>query len=83
MALEIIIFLVIGGIVGWLFALFVKGESFGLIADIAIGVLGGLIFGWIVSELGIGGGILASIIAGAAGAIILICVMRVVKLQTV
>lgn len=81
LGLEIVIFLVIGGIVGWLASLFVKGESFGVVADIAIGVLGGLIGGWLVTALGIGGGILAAIIAGAAGAIDLICIMRVVKLQ--
>lgn len=83
MSLEFLIILVFGAVTGCLAALYVKGESFGLWADVAIGLLGGLIGGWIVAALGIGGGIVAAIITGIAGAIILICIFRVVKLQTV
>ena len=58
-----------------------QGESYGLLSDIAIGVLGGLIGGWAFGELGITGGLLASIIAAVAGAII-ICILRVAKIAT-
>jgi uncharacterized membrane protein YeaQ/YmgE (transglycosylase-associated protein family) len=78
----LILYLVLGAIVGWLAALFVKGESFGLVPDIAIGTLGGLIGTWFFGEIDVGGGFLAEIVAAIAGAIILICIMRVVKLQT-
>jgi uncharacterized membrane protein YeaQ/YmgE (transglycosylase-associated protein family) len=80
-SMVLIVFLLVGGIVGWLAALFLKGESFGLVSDIAIGVLGGLIGGWGFGELGITGGLLASIITAGAGAIDLICILRVAKLQ--
>ena len=46
----LIIFLVIGGVAGWLAGVIVKGGGFGLIGDIVVGVIGSLIGGWLFSR---------------------------------
>jgi uncharacterized membrane protein YeaQ/YmgE (transglycosylase-associated protein family) len=60
----LIIFLVIGGVAGWLAGVIVKGGGFGLIGDIVVGVIGSLIGGWLLGLLDIAaGGLIGSIIA--------------------
>ena len=77
---DLIIFLVIGGVAGWLAGLIVKGGGFGLIGDIVVGVIGSLIGGWLFGLLGIAaGGLIGSIIAAVVGAISLIVIVRLVK----
>jgi uncharacterized membrane protein YeaQ/YmgE (transglycosylase-associated protein family) len=72
--------LIVGGIVGWLATQFVKGESYGLFADIAIGVIGGVIGGWVFAQVGItGGGLISSIMTAIIGAVVLIAALRAFK----
>jgi len=78
--MVLIVFLIVGGIVGWLAWQYVKGESFGAIGDIATGVIGGLIGGWVFGAIGItSGGLIGAIITAIIGAIILIAGLRAFK----
>src|SRR6187455_725328 len=72
--------LVVGLITGWLAGQVVKGTGFGLVADIAIGIVGALIGGWLLPRLGIhlGSGIVPAIIGATIGAIILLLILRLV-----
>ena len=82
MGLEsLIIFLIIGGIAGWLASMIVKGAGFGLVGDIIVGIIGAFIAGAILPRLGIliGGGIIGSIINATIGAVILLLVIKVIK----
>ena len=74
MAIEdIIIWLVIGGVAGWLAGLLVKGYGFGLVGNIVVGIVGAVIAGWLLPYIGfvLVGGILASILNAVIGAVIL------------
>ena len=72
--------LVVGGIVGWLAAQFVKGERYGVFANIAIGVIGGVIGGWVFGAIGItAGGWIGLIITAIVGAVISIAVFWAIK----
>ena len=55
-----------------------SGAGFGLIADIAIGVVGALIGSWLLPHLGIhlGSGIVPAIIGATIGAIVLLLILR-------
>jgi uncharacterized membrane protein YeaQ/YmgE (transglycosylase-associated protein family) len=79
--MDIIVWLIVGGIAGWLAGMVVKGGGYGLIGDIIVGVLGGLIAGWLLPQLGIviGTGIVAAIIDAFIGAVILLIVLRLIK----
>ena len=77
---DLIIFLVIGAVAGWLAGVIMKGGGYGLVGDIIVGVIGSLIGGWLFGLLGIAaGGLIGSIIAAVVGAIILIGILRLVK----
>jgi len=80
MLVDIIIFLVIGAVAGWLAGQIMKGGGFGLVGDIVVGVIGSVIGGWLFSLLGIAaGGLIGEIIAAVVGAIILIAIVRLIK----
>ena len=82
MTLEsLIIFLAIGAIAGWLAGFIMKGGGYGLLGDIALGVVGSFIGGLVFSSLGIftTAGIVGTIIASTIGAIILIAILRLIK----
>ena len=44
--MDLIIFLLIGALAGWLAGVIMKGGGFGLIGDIVVGVLGSFLGGW-------------------------------------
>lgn len=76
----IIIWLIIGGVAGWLAGLVMKGGGYGILGDIVVGIIGSVIFGWLFGASGfaVGSGIIGSIISAAIGAIILIFILRLV-----
>ena len=47
---EIIVWLVIGAIAGWLAGLIMKGYGFGLIGNIVVGIIGAVIAGWLLPD---------------------------------
>jgi uncharacterized membrane protein YeaQ/YmgE (transglycosylase-associated protein family) len=78
---SFIIWLIVGGIAGWLAGMVVKGGGFGLIGDIIVGIIGALIAGWLLPQIGIviGGGLIGAIINAFIGAVILLIILRLVK----
>jgi len=75
------IFIMVGLIAGWLAGQVMKGGGYGVIADIALGILGGVVGGWIFGTLGIwpGGGIVGAIVVAFAGAVVLVWITRLIK----
>ncbi|WP_394175487.1 GlsB/YeaQ/YmgE family stress response membrane protein [Thalassotalea litorea] len=77
---SLIIFLIIGGVAGWLAGLLMKGGGFGIIGNIIVGIIGAVIGGYVFGLLGISaGGILGSIITATVGAAILLFIVKLVK----
>ncbi|MGI4846578.1 MAG: GlsB/YeaQ/YmgE family stress response membrane protein [Janthinobacterium lividum] len=79
--MELLWFILIGLIAGWLAGMLVKGGGFGIIGDMVVGILGALLGGFLFGQLGIsaGGGMLGSIVVATIGAIILIFILRLIK----
>jgi uncharacterized membrane protein YeaQ/YmgE (transglycosylase-associated protein family) len=79
--MEIIIFLLIGAVAGWLAGLVVRGYGFGLVGNIVVGIVGALIAGWLFPRLGIGlpAGTIGQIISAAIGAVILLVIIGLVR----
>jgi uncharacterized membrane protein YeaQ/YmgE (transglycosylase-associated protein family) len=72
-----ITWIVVGLIAGWLAGVVARGRGFGCIADIILGLVGGIIGGWIFAKLGIVFyGILGSIAAAFVGAVIVVVIAR-------
>jgi len=75
----ILVILLVGLVAGWLAGKIVEGGGFGLVGDIAIGIVGALMGSWLLPRLGIhlATGILSSIIVATIGAILLLVIARV------
>ncbi len=79
--MEILTWIIVGLIAGWLAAQVMRGGGYGLIGDIIVGVVGGLLGGWIATTflhipVGVSGFNLTSIIVAFSGAIILLMILR-------
>lgn len=79
--MNLLWFLIVGLIAGWLAGLLVKGGGYGLVGDLVVGVIGALLGGYLFGTLGVsaGGGLLGSIIVATIGAVVLLFVLRLVK----
>ncbi len=70
-------FLFIGGIIGWLAGVIVKGRGFGILGDIVVGVVGAMLGGWLSSVTGLYAyGSFAAFITALVGAVILVSLTR-------
>ncbi len=78
---TVVIWLIVGGIAGWLASQIMTEGGFGMQGDIIIGVVGALIGGLLFPQLGLflGGGPLANIINASLGSVIGIFVSRYAK----
>lgn len=76
-----IVWLIVGGIAGWLAGLVVRGYGFGIIGNIIVGIVGAFIAGWLLPRLGIviGGGTLGEIINAVIGAILLLLIIGLIR----
>ena len=78
---SILIILLVGIVAGWLAGKIVQGTGFGLIGDLAIGIVGAFIASWLFPKLGIalGAGIIRAIIDATIGAVLLLIIVRLVR----
>ena len=86
---ALIFWIIVGLIAGALAKWVMPGpDPGGIIVTIIIGIVGAVLGGWLLSLLGIGGGVgsggwIFSIIAGVIGAVILLAIYRVVANRAV
>jgi len=83
--MELILFLVVGGIAGWLAGRIMSGHGYGPLVDVILGVVGGLLGGWIVSALlGIQTtGLIASFVISLIGACILVAIVHLIRREPI
>ena len=72
-------FILIGAIAGWLAGTIMKGNGYGILMNIVLGIIGALVGGWMFDVLGIytGAGLIGSLITATVGAIVVIAISRV------
>ncbi len=69
--------IMIGLIAGWLSGKLTRGGGFGLLANLFLGLVGGVIGGWIFSRLGIETyGFIGGLAAATVGALFLVTAAR-------
>jgi uncharacterized membrane protein YeaQ/YmgE (transglycosylase-associated protein family) len=69
--------IVIGLLAGWIAGEVSRGAGFGCLGNLAIGLIGSILGGWIFSRLGIwGGGFVYSLAAATVGAVVLVLLAR-------
>ena len=58
---------------GWLAGQVRKDRGYGVLVDLVLGILGGILAGWLFGQMGIGaGGTIGSIVIAFLGAVILV-----------
>lgn len=81
--MGIILWIIFGGIVGWVASMIMKTNAQqGIFVDIIVGIVGALIGGWIMSALGYGdvsGFNIYSFLVALLGSIILIAIVKAVR----
>jgi uncharacterized membrane protein YeaQ/YmgE (transglycosylase-associated protein family) len=76
---SILGWIIIGLIAGWLAGKISRGEGYGCLTDIVLGLVGSLLGGWIFMRLGIlGGGFIYSLAAATLGAVILVSIVHLI-----
>lgn len=81
LSLGIIAWIVIGGLAGWI-AGKIKNSSQGFFGNILVGIVGGLLGGWLLSLLGFdaaGGGFWFSLLTAILGSVILLSILNAIK----
>ncbi|MCX5668514.1 MAG: GlsB/YeaQ/YmgE family stress response membrane protein [Candidatus Omnitrophica bacterium] len=72
-------FLFIGGVIGWLAGLIIRGRGFGIIGDIVIGIVGAMLGGWMARIFGLyAGNSLGAFLVALVGAVVLVGLTRLV-----
>jgi uncharacterized membrane protein YeaQ/YmgE (transglycosylase-associated protein family) len=76
--MQLLWFVIIGAIAGWLAGRFMRGHGFGLVGDIIVGVIGAFIGAYVFRALGVelGGGLIGSLIVAFIGAVLLLFIVR-------
>lgn len=72
--------LIVGLIAGWITGHLMRGEGYGIVIDIVLGLLGAIIGRWIFAALGIvvfGG--LGYLIMSVIGAVVLVTIVHAIK----
>lgn len=74
-------FILIGLVAGWLAGQLMRGGGFGTVGDIAVGIAGSLLGGFLFRSLGIsaGGGLFGSLAVATIGAVVLLYLIRLIK----
>lgn len=81
--MGIIGWIIIGGLAGWIASKFMNTDAqMGLVANVVVGIIGGLLGGWVLSIIpGLnvaGGGMIFSFITAVLGACILLAILKAV-----
>jgi uncharacterized membrane protein YeaQ/YmgE (transglycosylase-associated protein family) len=77
---NVIWWLIVGLIAGFLASRVMRGGGYGLIGDIVVGIIGAILGGWLAGLLGLGSfGLIGTIIVAFIGACILIAILHAVS----
>jgi uncharacterized membrane protein YeaQ/YmgE (transglycosylase-associated protein family) len=82
---DILVWIIVGGVAGWLASTVVRGTGLGLLGDIVVGILGAILGGFVLSRVlptvfnftgGFTGFNLGSLIVAFIGSVVLLLVVR-------
>ena len=84
--MNVIVWLVVGGVIGWLASMVMKTDSQqGILLNVVVGIVGAVLAGWIISPL-VGAGTinqgnfsLPSLVVSFVGAVILLAIVNLFR----
>jgi uncharacterized membrane protein YeaQ/YmgE (transglycosylase-associated protein family) len=77
---NVISFLLVGGLAGWISGLISKGKGFGVIGNIVVGVIGAFLGGFCFGLLGISAhNFLGQLVFAVVGALLFVWLLKFIK----
>jgi uncharacterized membrane protein YeaQ/YmgE (transglycosylase-associated protein family) len=80
---TLLIWIVVGGVAGFLANVLVKGYGLGVVGNVVVGIIGAFLAGWMLPRLGvsfsIGNPLLTSIAYATTGAVVLLVLLGLVR----
>ena len=78
---SILVILLVGLVAGWLAGKIVTGGGFGLIGNIAIGIVGALVGSWLLPQLGVqvGSGFVTKTVVATLGAVLVLFIVGLIR----
>ncbi|MGZ4789934.1 MAG: GlsB/YeaQ/YmgE family stress response membrane protein [Terriglobales bacterium] len=78
--MHVLWWIIVGLIAGWATGKIMRGEGYGPLVDIIVGIVGAVIGGWIMSSLGFSssGGTIYTILVAILGAVVLTGIIRLI-----
>lgn len=81
---SIIIWVLLGGVSGWLAGKIMKGSGFGTLGNIIVGIIGSFVGVWLAQFMNISGAqsghfSIASILTAVVGAIVFLFILKLIK----
>lgn len=78
--MNLIYFLIVGLVAGWLAGQIMKGKGFGLLGNLIVGCIGAILGGYLFGLLGLSAyGLVGSLVTALAGALVLLWIIRLIK----
>ena len=84
--MGIIIWLIVGGVIGWIASMIMKTDGQqGIILNVIVGIIGAFLGGWLSGMLGIAGGTIndgvsiPSVLIALVGAIVLLAIVNLFR----
>ncbi|MCA1789158.1 MAG: GlsB/YeaQ/YmgE family stress response membrane protein [Thioalkalivibrio sp.] len=78
--MQILVFVVVGGMAGWIAGVVVRGGGQGILLNVLVGILGAFLGGWLFGVMGIGmAGLGGLFLMATIGAVILLALLRLIS----
>lgn len=78
--MNLIYFIIIGAIAGWIGGKLMRGEGFGLIGNIVVGIVGAVLGGWLFEQMDIStSGLAGAIASSVVGAVLFLFLVGLLK----
>jgi uncharacterized membrane protein YeaQ/YmgE (transglycosylase-associated protein family) len=74
---SLILWIIVGGLAGWLTGLLLRGRGYGCIGNVVVGIIGAVIGGWLfrIANIEALPGLIGSVFTAMIGAVVLITVL--------
>lgn len=78
--MGIILWLLIGALAGFLAGKIMKGEGYGVVGNIIVGIVGAVLGGFLFRMLGLSvNGLIGSVVTATVGAVLLLWIISLIK----